>query len=136
MVEYRFGNTQRTLPKYLTDEEVLAILERVKKIKKRDYLMMLLLWKTGLRVSEMQKLKKKDIREDTITVWQGKGMKDRVIPLEKNLGDILGVHMDYIKSNDRIFTVSVRQIRNIVYKYSPFTYKEINNGYPGMHSAY
>lgn len=43
MVEYGFKSTPKKLPTYLTEEEILVILERAKKIKKRDYLMMLLL---------------------------------------------------------------------------------------------
>ncbi len=130
MVEHSFGKTPKKLPKYLTEEEVLAILDRAKKIKKRDYLLMLLLWRTGLRISEMKKLKKMDIREDTISIWQGKGKKDRVIPLEKNLGVVLGFYLDNKSASDPIFDISVRQMRNVVYKHvsddmkaSPHTFR-------------
>jgi integrase/recombinase XerD len=130
MVEHRFKTAPKKLPKYLTEEEVLTILDSAKKIKKRDYLMMLLLWRTGLRVSEAKNLKKKDVREDVISIWQGKGKKDRVIPLEKNLGVVLGFFLDDREANDPIFDITVRQMRNVVYKHvsddlaaSPHTFR-------------
>lgn len=130
MVEKGFGTTPKKLPKYLTEEEVLTILDSAKKIKKRDYLMMLLLWRSGLRVSEVKNLKKKDIHDDTISIWQGKGKKDRVVPLEKNLGVVLGFYLDSKGLNDPIFDITVRQMRNVVYRHvssglkaSPHTFR-------------
>ena len=119
MVGQHFSTVPKKLPKWLTEEEVLTILNKAKEIKKRDYLLMLLLWRTGLRVSEAKNLKKKDIREDTISIWQGKGKKDRVIPLEKNLGIVLGFYLDNKRANDPIFDITTRQMRNVVYKHVP-----------------
>jgi site-specific recombinase XerD len=49
----------------------------------RDRALLELLYSTGLRLSEVQKLKIADLGEDALTVRLGKGGKDRVVPLGK-----------------------------------------------------
>ena len=77
-----------------------------------------------MRASEVVNLRKEDIKDKKIFVRQGKGNKDRVIPLESELGNLLGLYIDQLKSRDRLFKVSDRQLRNICYKYSDFHFGE------------
>ena len=114
-----FNTTPKKLPKYITQTEISSILERAKKDRYRNYILLLTLVRTGLRVSEIIKLRKRDIINETIIVRQGKGKKDRVIPLEKELSNILGLYIDSLKPKSKLFSISDRQVRNIVYKYSP-----------------
>lgn len=117
---------RKKLPKYISKEEVLDILHKAKKDSYRNYILMSIYWKTGMRNSEVVKLKKEDIKEDCIIVKQGKGKKDRIIPLEKELGDLLGLYTDRLKPNERLFKFSDRQVRNIFKKYSyvhPHTFR-------------
>jgi len=72
-----------------------------------------------MRNSDIVNLKKQDIQDETIIVRQGKGKKDRVIPLESELGNLLGLFVDRLKPRDKLFPITDRQVRNIVYKYSP-----------------
>ncbi len=55
---------------------------------------------TGLRRSELANLKVEDIdlERQVLVVRQGKGLKDRIIPLSKNVADKL---KEYIKNKDK-----------------------------------
>ena len=119
MVELMGDKQSKQLPKYIRKEEILDILDKAKKDNRRNYLLLLILWRTGMRVSEIVSIQKRDIQDRTIIVRQGKGKKDRVIPLEHELGNILGFYLDSLKPKDKLFNMSDRQVRNIVYKYAP-----------------
>ena len=114
-----FDSKPKTLPKYIGKEEIINILDRAKKHRYRNYILLLCLWRTGMRNSEIVKLQKRDIINETIIVRDAKGHKDRVIPLESELGNLLGLYSDSMNPKDRLFPLSDRQVRNIVYKYSP-----------------
>lgn len=121
-----YDKNHKILPKYITQTEISSMLDKAKKDRYRNYILLLTLSRTGMRVSEIIKLQKRDITEDKIIVRQGKGKKDRAIPLERELSNILGLYMDSMKPKDRLFPFSKkwgdRQIRNIVYKYAPDGY--------------
>ncbi len=85
----------RSLPKALTKEEVRRLLSVIPPTKKRDRLILLLLYGTGgLRVSELCSLKRSDVdfERSLIVVRGGKGAKDRMIP------PVPGFLMEEIKS--------------------------------------
>ena len=109
----------KKLFKYLTKEKVIEMLERARAHNKRNYLIILTLWQTGMRNSEIRKLIKRDIdlKEECIWIRQGKGHKDRMIPLDKTLADLLMFHSSDFGLDDRLFGLSDMQIRNIVHKY-------------------
>lgn len=66
---------KKTLPRYLTLEESLALLDAVQgKNKERDYCILMLFLNCGLRISELVNLNVSDIQDDTIRVL-GKGNK-------------------------------------------------------------
>jgi len=106
------------LPKYLTKTEVDIILDKAKNDNRRNHLILLTLFRTGLRNSELVNLKKQDIKDQQITVYDGKGKKDRAIPLDNELDHLLGLYSDNLKPTDNLFPLSTRAIRNIVKKYS------------------
>jgi len=87
----------RSLPKSLTREEVKRLLSVIPEGRKRDRLIVMLLYGAGLRVSELCNLKIGDVDLDRgiITVRGGKGAKDRVIPIPASLADMI---RDYIAS--------------------------------------
>lgn len=114
-----FSTTPKTLPKYITEKEISDILDHAKKDSYRNYVLLLTMWRTGLRASEIVKLKKKDMINNNIIVRQGKGKKDRSIPLESELNNILGLYADRLGNNDILFPMTTRQIYNIVVKYAP-----------------
>lgn len=114
-----YDTKPKTLPKYITEKEISLILDKAKKDSYRNYILLLTLWRTGMRNSDIINLRKKDIIDDTIIVRDSKGHKDRVIPLERELSNLLGLYTDRVNPKDRLFPISDRQVRNIVYKYAP-----------------
>ena len=76
---------EQSLPKPLMKEEIKKLIEVTQNEKHR--LLIELLYSTGLRVSEAVKLKFDQINfeENTLFVRNGKGRKDRVFILAKNL---------------------------------------------------
>jgi integrase/recombinase XerD len=73
------------LPEILSSEEVSRLLAAVKHAKHR--LVFETIYACGLRVSEATQLKMRDIDRDrmTVRIEQGKGRKDRYVPLSKRL---------------------------------------------------
>ena len=65
----------KKLPKYLEKTKIDEILERSRNDNKRNYLILLTLWRTGIRNSELVNLKKRDIKDDELTIRQGKGTR-------------------------------------------------------------
>jgi len=73
----------KSLPKALSREEVKRLLSVIPPTKKRDRLIVLLLYGAGLRVSELCNLKKSDVdfERGILVVRGGKGAKDRMVPV-------------------------------------------------------
>ncbi len=111
----------RSLPKSLTKEEVKKLLSAIPPTRKRDRLIVLLLYGSGLRVSELCNLKIRDIdfKRSLIIVRGGKGAKDRIVPIPKAL---LKEIEDYLKMrNDNSEYLLVEERRNKKDKLSPKT---------------
>ncbi|MCD8355821.1 MAG: tyrosine recombinase XerC [Clostridia bacterium] len=76
-----YPSVRRSLPKYLTVDESIALLEAVDgQFKERDYCILMLFLTCGLRVSELCGLNISDIKENQIRVL-GKGNKERMLYL-------------------------------------------------------
>lgn len=107
----------KKLFKYLEKTKVNEMLERARVDNKRNYLIILTLWKTGMRNSEVTNFTKRNIKLDHITIRQGKGYKDRIVPIDASLYDLLMFHTATIGLDDKVFPLSDMAIRNIVHKY-------------------
>jgi integrase/recombinase XerD len=85
---------ERKLPDILTQKEVIRLLNSVKNSKHKSILY--LTYSSGLRVSEVVRLKVFDINRDrkTIHIRQGKGRKDRVTVLSESALQVL---IDYVR---------------------------------------
>lgn len=86
------------LPKYLTEQEVAALLltcqEDTTPLGKRNNLIINLLYATGLRISELANLLVSNLRiEDQLLTVFGKGSKERMVPLPEQTVVLL---TDYI----------------------------------------
>lgn len=96
----------RKLPKVLTEEQVLKLFSMVYDPKHKMQLK--LMYYCGLRVSEMLNLKKSDIdfKEKMIKVVQGKGGKDRIIPMPKPLQQDLKMYLaeSFMDNQESLFT--------------------------------
>lgn len=74
--------TKRGLPKYLSLEQSVALLESVDgKFKERDYCILTLFLNCGLRLSELVGINLSDIKDDNTLRVLGKGNKERTIYL-------------------------------------------------------
>lgn len=86
----------RRLPVVLTQDEVRALLSCMSGLYE---LMAGLMYGTGMRLMECSRLRVKDIdfSYGTITVRDGKGGKDRVVPLPRRYADLLREQLQKIK---------------------------------------
>ena len=126
----------KTLPKYLTVDEAISLLEAVKgdtesKTVLRDYAIIALFLNTGMRLAELVGLNLESFDSElTKVLVVGKGNKERIIYLNDAaraaLVDYIKIRLDpkYIKTSDKAFFLSGRQTRIsaktvqwIVYKY-------------------
>ena len=126
----------KTLPKYLTIDEAVTLLETVKndvesKTVVRDYAIIVLFLNTGMRLSELVGLNLQSFDSGIKTVKViGKGNKERMIYLNdaarSAVIDYLRARLDpkYVRTSDNAFFLSGRQTRIsaktvqwIVYKY-------------------
>jgi len=123
MRQIPYNQAPKNLPKYLSKEEINTLLDKVNhdtmQHSRRNYIMLLTLWRTGMRVSDLVHLKKMDIKEDTIIIRQGKGKKDRVIPLGGDLRNLLLTYSDRLQPEHIIFSITRRQVNNIIKRYAP-----------------
>ncbi len=114
------------LPVYHTVDQVKAILDAVHsrsdnwdKLVERDYLVILMLAYTGMRRSELVSLKLSDVdfynKELHIN---GKGDKDRNVPIHPVLFDRLQKYTTGLRAGDTIFRVKPHLIWLLVVKYA------------------
>lgn len=100
---------KKTLPKYLTLEESLALLNSVDgKFKERDYCIITLFLNCGLRLAELVSLNLSDIRSNNTIVVTGKGNKERTIYLNGACVDAINAYLphrpvDGVKDKNALF---------------------------------
>ncbi len=122
---------KKTLPKYLTLEQSIALLNAVDgKFKERDYCILTFFLNCGMRLSELVGLNYTDIRPDNTARIVGKGNKERIIYLNSACLDAFHDYMqvrptDGVRQKDKnaLFLsaqkkrISRESVQKIVYKY-------------------
>jgi len=115
-------SSPKKLPKFVDKSVIELMLDKAKKDTskhaKRNYLILLVLWRTGIRCSEVINIRKQDIQYDIIIIRGGKGGKDRSVPIDRELSDILSIYCDSMKPGQVVFPLSRKQVYNIVCKYN------------------
>lgn len=113
----------KTLPKYMTYEECVALLETVRNdtsspTNTRDFAIIVLFLNTGIRLSELVGLNLQSVAPDlSVIKVRGKGNKERVVYLndmaKRALTEHLQVRLDpkYIKTSDNALFLSLREQR-------------------------
>lgn len=117
--QIRVPKKDRRLPEVLSKDEVKTLINSAETLKSR--LMISMLYSSGLRVSELVKLKPQDLRFEENVGWvrQGKGSKDRMFLLSTNLVQEL---KDYMKNRNNAYLFSkekpltTRNVQKIVKK--------------------
>lgn len=112
---------------YLTQGEVLQLLEHLKRTSQRNYLIVLLLVMLGLRVSELVSIRWGNFQPDPLntSVWlhveKGKGGKQRTVKVPKKLWALLAEYKkDRLEKRgateaDYVFPISSRQVERIIH---------------------
>lgn len=126
----------KTLPKYLTVDEAVRLLEAVNsdvesKTRQRDYTIIALFLNTGMRLSELVGLNLQSFDPElTMVKVLGKGSKERIIYLNAAargaVMDYIKIRLDprFIRTSENAFFLSSRQqrisvktVQWIIYKY-------------------
>lgn len=83
------GSPTKTLPKYLTADEAVALLSNIQSdFYERDYCILTLFLNCGMRLAELVTIDMGDFRDDTIRIV-GKGNKERLVYLNDACLDAL-----------------------------------------------
>jgi len=123
-VKFRY---QRHLPAYHPTQDIQALLSAVdartdtwSKLKDRDSLIILAFAHTGLRRSELARLRPCDIANNYIYVRSGKGDKDRAIPLAQDLRQPLTAYIETnkISPGSPIFGIGPKHIYTTIKNYA------------------
>ncbi|MFC1966832.1 tyrosine-type recombinase/integrase [Chloroflexota bacterium] len=99
----------RTLPPYVEDDQIERILQAMSSKRShkgtvvRDQLLVQLDVKTGMRRAEMADLEARDVHAEFIVVRDGKGGKDRVIPLAPSIAQKLSIFVKGMEPNEKVF---------------------------------
>ncbi|WP_423364688.1 tyrosine recombinase [Mycoplasma sp. P36-A1] len=103
---------EKKLPTFLTKEETtrfIASFDADTLLSKRNFVMVLLMYYTGTRVSELVNLKIEQLYlSDGYLKIHGKGSKERIIPLNSEMLNILNEYInttrnDILKMNESLF---------------------------------
>lgn len=96
-----FPKIEKTLPTYLTEQEIEKLLDAANKDSTpkgiRNKVMVYVLYATGMRVSELVSITVEQIHFDTgfISVM-GKGSKERMIPVPQSILDLVHYYLDHV----------------------------------------
>ena len=127
--ELEVPSVKKSLPRYLTLEESLELLNSVE-VKDfesaRDYCMITLFLNCGMRLSELVGINLSDMKEETLTIT-GKGNKERVVYLNDACRAAIKTYLavrpvDGVKDKDALFLssrksrISGRRVEQIVEK--------------------
>ena len=98
-----YARTGRRLPVVLSQEETVGFLSSI--ASRRHQVLLITIYATGLRISEALGLRGRDIDSSrmVIRVRQGKGKKDRYVPLSPVLLDLLREHWRRERLSDLLF---------------------------------
>src|SRR5215472_17182335 len=106
-----FPKSPRRLPVVLSPEEVTRLIDAARNLYHRTLLMTL--YSTGVRRSELCRLKVSDIdsQRRMIRITQGKGSRDREVPLSQTLLQALRVYWRWMKPKTYLFPGTVHHRR-------------------------
>ncbi len=120
---------KKSLPKYLTLEQSIQLLEAIDgPHKERDYCIITIFLNCGLRLSELVGLNVSDIRPDKTARVVGKGNKERIIYLNDACISAIEAYLkvrptDGLKDRNALFIsnhkrrLSAPMVQKLVYKY-------------------
>jgi integrase/recombinase XerD len=122
-VSFKRPRTEKKLPRVIDSEFIKSKLSEIENIKHKAILT--LAYSVGLRVSEIINLKIEDIdsKRMLIHIKNGKGRKDRVVPLSQIVLDLLRIYykkykpIEYLFNGQNSIQYSIKSCQNIYKKY-------------------
>lgn len=100
-----------------TPEQVKAIIAAAYLTCKKAAPVLDLIAHLGLRISEALKLRARDLREDTLVVYKGKGGKRREVPIPEDAAELVNRLFSSISGMDLVFPgITQRQVRSCLAK--------------------
>lgn len=119
----KYPKKEHKIPKVLSRDQAIEIVNKPKNLKHKA--MLYLLFDTGIRRSELLNLRVNDINGDrkTIHIRQGKGAKDRNVPIDSSTLELLREYYRSFKPNNYLFEgtkgkYSASSLLKVVKKYS------------------
>ncbi len=120
----------KDITNYLEKPQVDTILDAASACSNRDYLLMRLLWRTGLRIDELLHVRPSDLEYDNkmIRIVKVKNDRQRRIPIDTWTLSLVQEYIgDYDIDNDRpIFQISQQRVRAIVRRYGRIINKDVS----------
>ena len=111
----------KNITDYLEREQVDMMLDAAHTANYRDYLLIRVLWRTGVRVNELINIKPCDIEwtNQVVNITKGKRGKQRRVLLDENTLKMLSDYtsIQNVQEDQPLFALKDRQIRNIVKRY-------------------
>ena len=114
----------KTLPQYTEDKDIEKLFQAIENKRShkgcivRDTLIVELALKTGMRRSELANLAVKDIHKDFLVVLNGKGGKDRIIPLIPSVALRLQNFTQNMKPDNNVFQLKPACISNKIKQFA------------------
>jgi integrase/recombinase XerD len=125
-----FRQCVKNITDYLEKEQVDQVLGAAHKCSQRDYLMLRVLWRTGVRVNELLTITPRDIepQNSVVNVTKAKGGKRRRVHLDAETIKMLSeyVSAQELPDNRPIFALKQRQVRNVVKRYGSIIGKDVH----------
>jgi integrase/recombinase XerD len=111
----------KNITDYLTKDEVDQLLELAEVCSHRDYLVLRVLWRTGVRVSELLNIRPRDVEfyNHIINITKAKGGKQRRVLLDNETTNMLSDYVltQKLRDDQPIFGIQRAQVFRIVKKY-------------------
>ncbi|MGZ4846558.1 MAG: tyrosine-type recombinase/integrase [Halobacteriota archaeon] len=115
---------------YLEKTQVDAMLTAARSCSQRDYLMIRVLWRSGIRINELLNLRPQDIEyhNHVINVVKAKGGKQRRVPLDViTLAELRDyVHKHGVEDDAPLFPFSQQWARELVKRYGRYINKHVH----------
>ncbi len=77
------GGGSRKIPKAVKSDEFISLIKATPKKDKTARVAFILAYGSGLRISEVLRLQKLNIRDTHVEIWESKGKVDRTVPLPR-----------------------------------------------------
>ena len=120
----------KDITNYLEQPQVDIMSEAAATCNTRDYLIIQILWRTGIRVDELLHIRPCDLEHHTkmVRVVKAKGNKQRRVPLAAQTLAQLGAYVDIHAIGDEapIFPISQQWVRIIINKYAKLIGKNVH----------